>query len=249
MELQEQLRQLLAVADEAFAPAAPFQFPRELNRIPAIVGKLQPFLGRDKPVRVPFWNCVKALDGRRKKLRLIATLETMVDRATSMQPSPMVALLQAEARGELSTEEQAALRELDEHLGSGVEEPPSNLKACRSLFVRVPSPAYEKLLRGLPRTILDERFKDVMDYAAYLDFCRRNRAWTERYMATLEDLYGFLLQFDYDPFYQQLNRVLFGRTPTAVEVVEGHARFKARERQQARRRTTQRPKATSNSEG
>lgn len=236
VELQDKLRQLLTVADGAFTPEAPFQFPAELNQIPALVERLQPFLGRDKTVRVPFWNCVKALDERRKKLALVATLEEMVDRATSMLPSPMVKLLQAQSRGKLSAQEEAALAELDAHLASEPEAPPADLKVYRSLFARVPSPTYAKMLKGLPRTIIGKEFEAIMDYAAYLDFCRRNQLWNDRYMATLEDFYGFLLQFDYDPFYQQLNRVLFGRTPTAAEVTAGHARFKAKERQKARRK-------------
>ena len=186
---------------------------------------------------MPFWNCVKALDERRQKLGLIITLEEMVDRATSMHPSPMVKLLQAQEQGKLNTQEEAALKALDAYLASQQEAPPANLKECRSLLARVPSPAYAKLLKGLPRAIMGAEFENITDYAAYLDFCQRNQLWTERYMATLEDLYGFLLQFDHDLFYTQLNRVLFGRTPTAAEVTAGHARFKGKLRQQASRKT------------
>lgn len=249
LRLLEQLRQLLTVADGAFASDAPFQFPAELNQIPAVVERLQPFLGREKPVRIPFWNCVKALDERRKKLALIATLEEMVNRATSMPPGPMVKLLQAQSQGKLSAQEEAALAELDAHLASKPEAAPTDLRAYRSLFARVPSPAYAKMLKGLPRTLIGKEFEAVMDYAAYLDFHHRNQLWTKRHMATLEDLYGYLLQFDYDPFYEQLNRVLYGRTPTAAEVTAGHARFKAKERQQTRRKALSkkqpaRPKST-----
>jgi hypothetical protein len=236
VDLLNRLEKLIGVADAAFRPSNPFVFPANLNRLPAIVEHLQEFIGRETGARVPFWNCVKALDERRKKLGLISTLEEMVDRATSMSPSPMVKLLQAKSKGKLSAQEEAALAELNTHLGSKSEALPENLRACRSLFARVPSPAYEKLLKGLPRAILGEQVESIMDYAAYLDFSHRNQLWNARYMAALEDLYGFLLQFDYDLFYTQLNRVLFGRTPTATEVTAGHARFKGKVRQQARRR-------------
>ena len=108
--------------------------------------------------------------------------------------------MQAGSQGKMNSQEKAALDELDAHLGRKSEDLPPNLKECRSLFARVPSPVYAKLLKGLPRSIIGKEFEAIMDYTAYLDFCRRNQLWTERYMAALEDLYGFLLQFDYDPF-------------------------------------------------
>ena len=113
---------------------------------------------------MPFWNCVKALDERRAKLVLIPTLEEMVNHATSMPPSPMVRLLQAEEQGKLRAQEQSALATLDAHLQSGSDDPPVNLKECRSLFAHVPSPAYEKLLKGLQCAMLNEEFEKIMDY-------------------------------------------------------------------------------------
>ena len=230
IQLLDQLQKLIAVADSAFRPSGPFVYPSRLNQIPRIVEQLQEFLGRRKPVRIPFWNCVKAVDERRRKLGLVETLTAMVDRATSMAPGPLFRLLTARDKGTIDAHEREALSILDQHLQTRPNKPPQNLQEYRSLFAKVHSAEYKKLEGRLARALIDRPFEDMLDYAVYLDFCHRHYRWIDLYQEPLEDLYGLLLEFNNDEFYRQINRVLHGGTPKEANQRDWQRKSSGRER-------------------
>lgn len=232
VNLLDSLEKLIAVADAAFHPGGSFVYPRKLENIPEVVRQLQPFLGRTKVVRYPFWKCVKAVDERRKKLGLVDTLNRMVDRATSVQPGPLFRLLTERDNGTLSAQESDALLALDRQLEVRPDNPPQNLKMYRSLFERVCSKEYdernERLKRRVPETLVRGAFEDMLDYAAYLDFCEQHFRWIERYQKGLEDLFGLLIEFNSDHFYRMINRVLYGSTPKEASEKEWHRKASLR---------------------
>lgn len=238
--LLSRLRQLLQLADAVFKGGRYPSFPESLLEIPKLIEDLQPFLKRKHSNRAPFWKCVAAVDHNWPGLALIPTLDALVDRATSIEPGPLVRLLNLADEGKLSSEEDRVVREIQKQTDAQLEQTPDDLRRWAPIVEKVASSDYARrakaLRRVVPPTLRPKEIDEFLFYTAYLDFAREHELWLARNLPALEPLILLLDQLENENYDKLRNRILRGDVANAKLIREGHAARQAAKRQRAYRK-------------
>ena len=237
-ELFERLEALLRIADTAFNDLIHPQFPRELKDLCEIVAELQQAIGKKRAYRAPFWNCVIALDRARPKLKLIWTLNKLVERACRLPPYPPTKLRALQKH--LNLQERPLVDEIVKAIESPSDPPASNVMAkWAPVLERVNSPQckakVEALRRNAPHIMQYQEVKDFIAFTRWLDFAWETAKWSQRYRCA-DALSIILLSPLQNPRYEkQWNKVVLWPPRDIAQIKRNVAKDRAAERQRSLR--------------
>ncbi len=213
-QLDTRLRELLELAKRAFVGPAPFTFPEPLSEIRSVIASWQSHLGFDNSERKPFWKCVVALDEARSDLALVQTLTDLVSRATQIPPGPLVKLFRESRNPKFPPKDRAALHDLANRLDEYPREFPIKWELYTELLGHIRSDLRAKTLeRSLDQ--LSPVQRQLVDYAAHVEFLYEHRLWNDLYFdALLALLYDLVFPLENESFFKMMQKVVEFRAPT-----------------------------------
>jgi hypothetical protein len=122
-------------------------------------------------VRFPFWKCVIAVDAELPRLHLIDHLLTMVNRATSIRPGPLVALSKMADAGNLTETERLLFGKLVDHFKREPALAPNNVVDFIPVLTKVQLPFYERIATtAFQKLHSDRTAKYLLGNLAYCAF-------------------------------------------------------------------------------
>ena len=220
------------------------------------IGELQLYIGKKSDYRAPFWNCVKAVNHARPRLRLIWRLDRLVARACRLPPSPLEKLEEIEQQKQLKAHESGFVDEIKKAIGTYSDDPvpadmvrrapilkpysddpaPADVVRWAPVLKRVNSHQHETKVKALGQNtsfIMGyPEVKDFVAFASWLDFAYQFMKWRERVWPALSSFLAVVVQLENEDYFMQ---VFSGPVPNAQSMKKEMARGRALWRQRKRR--------------
>jgi hypothetical protein len=244
-ELFDQLRDLLSLVDKAFIdPDRPY-FPYEVEENLLItLEDLQPYIGKKRSYRTPFWKCVCAVNHARPGMHLIQRLNRLVERARRLPSSPLEKLRVLRQQGRLIAHESGLVGQIEKTIGIHSNNPaPANVVGWAPVLKRVTSPECEIQVEALRKDASHiMSYPEVTNFIAFtrwLDFACQFSKWQERYSQALSSFWIVLVQLENENYNKQ---VFSDPVPDAESMKEDMAKSRAVHRQRRRRTSAEKQK-------